>query len=165
MPVERPRRRHLFFVGGMLAALALLGPSVVRHRLWAHDGTCRIEVSVSPADAIVSLDGSRVADHSPAAITVPAGAYTLTVERDGYVRVEERIEVRAGVTVEIPVVLTALPPPSPAARAVPRRSSPPAPSVSPSPPPAPKPRVQRLRARAARPGGIVYVDMKEGVVE
>src|SRR5215471_4223719 len=87
MPVERPRRRHLFFVGGMLAALALLGPSVVRHRLWAHDGTCRIEVSVSPADATVSLDGSKVADYSPAAITVPAGAYTLTVERDGYLRV------------------------------------------------------------------------------
>ena len=56
----------------------------------------RIEVTVTPADAIVLVDNVKVGDHSPVSLDKPPGPYTLSVIRDGYVRSDQNVDVRAG---------------------------------------------------------------------
>jgi hypothetical protein len=56
----------------------------------------RIELTTVPADAVVLIDNVKVGDHSPLSIPKPAGPYALSVTRDGYVRNDQNVEVRAG---------------------------------------------------------------------
>ncbi|HVV15829.1 MAG TPA: serine/threonine-protein kinase [Polyangia bacterium] len=56
----------------------------------------RIEVTATPADATVLVDNVKVGDHSPVSLDKPPGPYTLSVIRDGYVRSDQNVEVRAG---------------------------------------------------------------------
>src|SRR5215471_16708989 len=91
MPVERPRRAPLFLAIGLVAIGGLIAQSVYRRWRWTATGTARIEVAVSPGDAVVSLDG-QPAQRSPATALVHAGAHTLVIERDGYARVEQVLE-------------------------------------------------------------------------
>jgi eukaryotic-like serine/threonine-protein kinase len=66
---------------------------------WYYSTTTRpgqIEVTVTPADATVLVDNVKVGDHSPVSLDKPPGPYTLSVIRDGYVRSDQNVEVRAG---------------------------------------------------------------------
>ena len=54
----------------------------------------RIELTTTPADAIVLVDNVKVGDHSPVSIERPPGPYTLSVTRDGYVRNDQNIELQ-----------------------------------------------------------------------
>jgi hypothetical protein len=65
----------------------------------------RIEVTTVPADAIVLVDNTKVGDHSPVSLDRPPGPYTLSVTRDGYVRNDQNVEVRAGQPLPLTVTL------------------------------------------------------------
>ncbi|HVY40483.1 MAG TPA: serine/threonine-protein kinase, partial [Polyangia bacterium] len=65
----------------------------------------RIEVAVTPPDATVLVDNVKVGDHSPVSLEKPPGPYTLSVIRDGYVRSDQNVEVRAGQKLPLTVTL------------------------------------------------------------
>jgi PEGA domain len=65
----------------------------------------RIDVTTLPADATVLVDNSKVGDHSPVSLERPPGRYTLSVIRDGYVRNDQNVEVRAGQPLPLAVTL------------------------------------------------------------
>ncbi len=79
---------------------------------WYYNSTTRagqIEVTVTPPDATVLVDNVKVGDHSPVSLDKPPGPYTLSVIRDGYVRSDQNIEVRAGQ--RLPLTMTLEPSP------------------------------------------------------
>ncbi len=65
----------------------------------------RIEVTATPGDATVLVDNVKVGDHSPVSLDKPPGPYTLSVIRDGYVRSDQNVEVRAGQRLPLAVAL------------------------------------------------------------
>ena len=65
----------------------------------------RIEVSTVPVDAVVLVDNTKVGDRSPVSLERPPGRYTLSVTRDGYVRNDQSVEVRAGQPLPLTVAL------------------------------------------------------------
>jgi serine/threonine-protein kinase len=74
-----------------------------------------VHISTVPADADVTFNGTLVPARSPLVLEASPGRYALTVARTGYLTVERTIEVPARATVSVPVTLTALPVPPPAA--------------------------------------------------
>src|SRR5450432_3580966 len=56
----------------------------------------RLQLVTVPADATVLIDNVKVGDHSPVVIDKVPGSYSLSVTKDGYVRDDRNIEVRAG---------------------------------------------------------------------
>jgi serine/threonine protein kinase len=99
---QRPKR------GGVYAALVLLlaaagGGGYYYHLTTNRPG--RIELSTVPADATVLIDNAKVGDHSPVSVERPPGPYTLSVTRDGYVRSDQNVELRAGEPLPLSVTL------------------------------------------------------------
>jgi eukaryotic-like serine/threonine-protein kinase len=102
--LARPRRKR----GGLYAAIALLAVAAGGGGLWYRSTTNRpgrIELSTVPADAVVLLDNAKVGDHSPVSLERPPGPYTLSVTRDGYVRSDQNIELKAGEPLPLSVTL------------------------------------------------------------
>jgi hypothetical protein len=98
-----PRKR-----GGALAVAVILVLAVAGGGFWYYSTTNRpgrIEVSATPADATVLVDNTKVGDKSPVSFDRPPGPYTLSVTRDGYVRSDQNIEVRAGQRLPLTVAL------------------------------------------------------------
>jgi serine/threonine protein kinase len=77
-----------------VVAVAVLGGGAFWYYSTNRPG--RIELTTVPADAVVLIDNVKVGDHSPFSIPKPAGPYALSVTRDGYVRNDQNVEVRAG---------------------------------------------------------------------
>lgn len=147
MPADRPGYGKLMVIVGFVAIAGLVGQSLFRRWRWTTSGTGRIEIAVSPDDAVIKLDADPPR-RSPATAIVRAGGHTLVIERDGYVRVEQQIEVNPGETVEVPVSLMAIPPPPTVARPAPAR-----------------PRSHHAaRPSVIRANGVSYVDVKSGTV-
>ena len=99
---QRPKR------GGVYAALVLLLAAAGGGGYWYHLTTNRpgrIELSTVPADATVLIDNAKVGDHSPVSVERPPGPYTLSVTRDGYVRSDQNVELRAGEPLPLSVTL------------------------------------------------------------
>ena len=53
----------------------------------------QLEVTTVPPDATVLIDGRPLRGRSPFVTRATRGPHTLTVERDGYVRIERSIQV------------------------------------------------------------------------
>ena len=53
----------------------------------------QLEVTTVPPDATVLIDGRPLRGRSPFLTRATRGPHTLTVERDGYVRIERSIQV------------------------------------------------------------------------
>ncbi|HZL21075.1 MAG TPA: PEGA domain-containing protein, partial [Polyangia bacterium] len=99
---SRPKR------GGLYAALAVLVVAGAAGGFWYRSTTNRpgrIELSTVPADAVVLIDNAKVGDHSPISLERPPGPYTLSVTRDGYVRSDQNIELKAGEPLPLSVTL------------------------------------------------------------
>jgi hypothetical protein len=104
-PIARPSAR-----GGRYAALALLAIVVLGGggAYWYYsmvNRPGRIQLTMVPADATVYIDKAKVGEHSPFSMDKPPGPYTLSVARDGYVRSDQNIELRAGQPLNLNVTL------------------------------------------------------------
>jgi hypothetical protein len=75
-----------------------------------------VHIVTVPDDAALTFNGLPVAARSPVVLDASPGRYALVVSRPGYVTVERAIDVKAGITVEVPV---SLPSATPAAAVVP----------------------------------------------
>jgi serine/threonine protein kinase len=96
--------RRIPYTGLAIAAAAVFGGA----SYWYHTTTNRpgrIELSTIPADAIVLVDDAKVGDHSPVSLERPPGPYTLSITRDGYVRSDQNIELKAGEPLPLSVTL------------------------------------------------------------
>jgi hypothetical protein len=67
--------------------------------------TGKIELSIVPNDATVLLNNTKVGEHSPLSLERPPGLYMLSVMRDGYVRNDQNLELRAGQSAPVAVTL------------------------------------------------------------
>jgi hypothetical protein len=104
-PTERagkPQRSGLYAV---LAVLALVVIGGTYYYYWTVSRPGKIQLVTVPSDAVVLLDNGKVGDHSPLSIEKAPGPYTLSVTRDGYVRNDQNIEVRAGQPLVLNVTL------------------------------------------------------------
>jgi hypothetical protein len=118
-------------VGGIVAG------AIALDRGRPFGGMGHIEVSVNPPDARVWLDGKLVAGRSPASLAVPTGVHNLTLSRDGFVPIAQKVDVAADQIVAVSVALVAAPP-------------------------APRPPAPQVHHRPKLPpklDGVVYVDM------
>jgi serine/threonine protein kinase len=88
-----------------LAVLVLAGAGGVYWYWSTTNKPGRIEIATVPTDAIVLVDNTKVSDHSPVTLERPPGPYTLSVTRDGYVRNDQNVEVRAGQPLPLTVTL------------------------------------------------------------
>jgi serine/threonine protein kinase len=98
---RRPARRGiigLLVVGGLAAG-------VVAYVYNAKVKPGRLELSVTPGDAVVLIDNVKVGDHSPVSLEKSPGPYTLSVTRDGYARSDQNIEIGAGQPLALKVTL------------------------------------------------------------
>jgi len=60
---------------------------------WRTKDKPQLEVTTVPPDATVLIDGRPLRGRSPFLTRATRGPHTLTVERDGYVRIERSIQV------------------------------------------------------------------------
>ena len=74
---------------------------------WDRPTTGFIVVTTEPADATVLVDNVKVGDRSPVKVERRPGPYTVSVERDGYERQDQTVEVGAGRDVATNVMLAA----------------------------------------------------------
>ena len=65
--------------------------------------------SLQPTDATVSIDNVKVGDHSPITIEKPPGTYMVSVTREGYLRNDQNVELRAGQQARFAITLEASP--------------------------------------------------------
>ena len=79
----------------MLLLLALVaGGGAFAYRYLTRPG--RLILAVKPADAVVTLDGQPIRGNPPFTIEKKAGSYQLSIERDGYVRRDDNVDIEAG---------------------------------------------------------------------
>ncbi len=81
----------------------------------------RVQITSTPAGAVVKLAGGRVAGRTPLTLTLPSGAAELTLEAEGYLPRSERYTLKAGQELavtfsleKVPVIADPGPPPRPA---------------------------------------------------
>jgi serine/threonine protein kinase len=94
--------------GGRTFVLLVVVAAVVGGTRYWYQNTSkpgRLQLVTVPADATVLVDNTKVGDHSPVALDKPPGNYTLSVTKDGYVRNDQNIEVRAGEPLALSVTL------------------------------------------------------------
>jgi serine/threonine protein kinase len=101
-PAPRGGRRAMYGVLGLLVAVIA---AVGGYFYWSQNRTGRFEISVVPPDATVLIDNVKVGDRSPVVVERPAGTYTLSVTKDGWVRASQNLELRAGQIEPVPVTL------------------------------------------------------------
>jgi hypothetical protein len=105
------RRRRVRALASVAAGVALA--IAVLRVLATSPG--HVHISTVPSDADVTFNGVLVPARSPLVLDAAPGRYAVKVARAGYVTFEREIDVPARVSVSVPVTLTALPAPPPAA--------------------------------------------------
>jgi serine/threonine protein kinase len=78
-----------------------------------------VRIVTVPEDATLSFDGLPVEARSPVVLDAAPGRYPLIVSRPGYATVQRAVDVKAGLTTEVPVELAAVPAAAEAAAAAP----------------------------------------------
>jgi hypothetical protein len=101
-PPARASRAGRTFVLAVLAA-GVIGGTVYWYQSVNKPG--RLQLATVPADATVLIDNTKVGDHSPLAIDKVPGSYTLSVTKDGYVRSDQNVEIRAGQPLALNITL------------------------------------------------------------
>jgi eukaryotic-like serine/threonine-protein kinase len=102
VPPPRPSRAGRYFVLTVLAA-GIIGGTVYWYQTVNTPG--RLQLATVPADATVLLDNTKIGDHSPLVIEKAPGSYTLSVTKDGYVRSDQNVEIRAGQPLALNIAL------------------------------------------------------------
>jgi hypothetical protein len=90
-----------------LSMAAMLGWWAGRH--WSDARTGFIVVTTTPADATVLVDNVKVGDSSPVTIERRRGPYTVSVQRDGYSRSDQVVDVTPGRAATLNVKLSGSP--------------------------------------------------------
>jgi serine/threonine protein kinase len=103
----RPSRAGLY-AALTAAAMVVIGGSGFWY-WWSMNRPGSLQLTVAPADATVSIDNVKVGDHSPITIERPPGTYMLSVTRDGYLRHDQNVELRAGQQTPFAITLEASP--------------------------------------------------------
>jgi serine/threonine protein kinase len=101
---SRPRPRVPWTV--VVVAMVLVG-GVLGYRYLARPG--RLQISVKPSDAQITIDGAPVRGTPPLIVEKAPGPYHLSVEREGYVRRDQTVEIQAGQRESIDVELEPTP--------------------------------------------------------
>jgi hypothetical protein len=101
-PPARASKAGRTFVLAVLAA-GVIGGTVYWYQSVNKPG--QLQVATVPADATVLVDNAKVGDHSPLTIEKAPGSYTLSVTKDGYVRSDQNVEIRAGQPVALNIAL------------------------------------------------------------
>jgi hypothetical protein len=94
---------------GLYAVLIVLlagGAGLVAWQQWS-SRSGRVEISTTPADAIIAVDSDTVAQHSPFTLERPPGTYQISVSREGYQHTHRTIELLAGQEVVLAIGLAA----------------------------------------------------------
>ena len=90
----------------ILIALLAGGAGLVGWRQWsARPG--RVEITTTPADAIITVGNDVVAQRSPFTLERPAGSYEISVARDGYQHTRRTVDLAAGQEGELAIALAA----------------------------------------------------------
>ena len=103
----RPSRAGLY-AALTAAAVLIIGGSGFWY-WWSMNRPGSLQLTVAPADATVSIDNVKVGDHSPITIEKPPGTYMVSVTRDGYLRNDQNVELRAGQQARFAITLEASP--------------------------------------------------------
>jgi serine/threonine protein kinase len=86
-----PKSRTPFVV--VVGALVLAG-AFFGYRYFNRPG--KLEIRVKPTDAQLALDGVPLRGTPPLNLEKPPGQYRLSIEREGYVRKDQNLEIQAG---------------------------------------------------------------------
>lgn len=78
----------------LLVLVLLGGGGYLGFRYMTRPG--RLQVEVKPTDAKISLDGAELKRGTRVVIEKQAGVYHLSIEREGYVRKDQNVEITAG---------------------------------------------------------------------
>ncbi len=103
----RPSRAGIY-AALTAAAVLIIGGSGFWY-WWSMNRPGSLQLTVVPADATVSIDNVKVGDHSPITIEKPPGTYMVSVTRDGYLRNDQNVELRAGQQARFAITLEASP--------------------------------------------------------
>jgi serine/threonine protein kinase len=78
----------------MVMLLLIGGGGYLGYRYLTRPG--KLVITVKPSDATLALEGAPVRGTPPVTIEKPPAQYRLSVEREGYVRKDQNIEIQAG---------------------------------------------------------------------
>jgi len=102
-PLAPPRSRVGLY--SVLVALLVGGAGLIGWRQWsARPGS--VEITTTPADAVISVGNDALTEHSPALLERPPGTYQISVAREGFQHTHRTVELRAGEELELFVALT-----------------------------------------------------------
>jgi eukaryotic-like serine/threonine-protein kinase len=104
-PSVRSSRAKTVTILGLLVLLVIGGGAGVYY--WSINRAGKVEINTTPSDATILVDNVKVSDRSPFLLEKPPGPYTVSVVRPGYTRNDQSVEVRAGQTASLSVVLEA----------------------------------------------------------
>jgi len=90
----------------VLIALLAGGAGMVGWRQWSAR-PARVDITTTPADAIITVGGDAVAQHSPYTLERPPGSYEISVAREGFQQTHRTVELLAGQEVALAIALEA----------------------------------------------------------
>ena len=76
---------------------------------WSINRPGNLQLAIVPADATVLVDNVKVGEHSPITIEKPPGTYMISVTREGFLRSDQNVELRAGQQAHLAIALEASP--------------------------------------------------------
>jgi hypothetical protein len=103
----RPSRAGLY-AALAAAAVLIVGGSGFWY-WWSINRPGSLQLTVTPADATVLVDNIKISDHSPVTFERPPGTYMVSITRDGFLRNDQNVELRAGQQARLAVALDASP--------------------------------------------------------
>jgi serine/threonine protein kinase len=107
---HRPLRssRAGMYAALVAAAVLIIGGTGLWY-WWSMNRPGTLQLVVVPADATVLIDNAKVGDHSPITVEKAPGTYMISVTRDGFLRNDQNVELRAGQQARLAVNLEASP--------------------------------------------------------
>lgn len=108
---DASRRRRTWSLLSVAAAVVI---AIVAIRV-VQSAPGHVRIVTVPDDATLTFNGLPVAARSPVVLDATPGRYALVVARAGYVTVQRAIDVKAGITVDVPIELPVVAPTAAAA--------------------------------------------------